>query len=50
MTRRKLFFQDIIGVTSLVSLYDFKNHDRLFYDVGHRRFHFCLLTTSGPTC
>jgi hypothetical protein len=39
----KTFFRTLVDGRSLVCLYDFKNHDRLFYDVGHRRFHFCLL-------
>lgn len=43
----KLFFQDIIERRSLVSLFDFKNNDSLFYDVGHRRSFFSLLTVTG---
>ncbi len=43
----KHFFQEVIATRSLVSLYDFKNNDGLFYDVGHRRAHFSLLTTTG---
>jgi hypothetical protein len=43
----KLFFQDLIDSGSIDRVYDFKNHDRLFYDVGHRRFHFCLLVIVG---
>ena len=31
----------------LVSLFDFKNNDSLFYDVGHRRSFFSLLTVTG---
>ncbi|WP_223755553.1 N-6 DNA methylase [Myxococcus sp. RHSTA-1-4] len=41
----KEFFRSIQG--QLASLYDFRNHDGLFYDVGHRRFKFCLLTLKG---
>jgi hypothetical protein len=43
----KQFFQDLVERRSLVSLYDFKNNDRLFYDVGHRRSFFSLLTMTG---
>ena len=43
----KHFFQDLVDSRSLDHVYDFKNHDRLFYDVGHRRFHFCLLGLTG---
>ncbi len=41
------FFADIIESSSLVSFLDFKNHDGLFYDVGHRRFKFALITLTG---
>ena len=43
----KHFFRDVVERHALVSLYDFKNNDSLFYDVGHRRAHFSLLTLSG---
>jgi methylase of polypeptide subunit release factors len=43
----KPYFNAIIDEASLSSLWDFHNHDRLFYDVGHRRFKFCLLTLCG---
>lgn len=43
----KDYFSSLATTGHLVSLYDFRNHDRLFYDVGHRRFKFCLLTISG---
>jgi hypothetical protein len=41
------FFSDLVTRGSLVSLFDFRNHDGLFYDVGHRRFKFCLMTLIG---
>jgi hypothetical protein len=41
------FFNDLVRTRSLASLFDFRNHDGLFYDVGHRRFKFCLLTLAG---
>lgn len=41
------FFSHLVSTRSLVSVFDFRNHDGLFYDVGHRTFKFCLLTTSG---
>jgi hypothetical protein len=43
----KHFFQQLVDSRSLDHVYDFKNHDQLFYDVGHRRFHFCLLGLAG---
>jgi hypothetical protein len=43
----KHFFSDLVESGSLVSLFDFRNHDALFYDVGHRRFKFCLMTVAG---
>ncbi len=43
----KDFFGLLVRHSRLGSLYDFRNHDRLFYDVGHRRFKFCLLTALG---
>jgi hypothetical protein len=43
----KHFFSDLVETGSLVSLFDFRNHDALFYDVGHRRFKFCLMTVAG---
>jgi hypothetical protein len=43
----KEYFSALVSGGRLSSLYDFRNHDGLFYDVGHRRFRFCLLTVSG---
>jgi hypothetical protein len=43
----KDYFGSLVRSRQLSSLYDFRNHDGLFYDVGHRRFKFCLLTVSG---
>lgn len=43
----KDFFATLTQKRQLVSLYDFKNRDELFYDVGHRRFKFCLITIAG---
>ena len=40
----KYLFRDFVDQRSLVSLYDIRNQDRFFYDVGHRRFKFSLLT------
>lgn len=45
----KDYFSAIVTASSLASLFDYRNHDGLFYDVGHRRFKFCLLTVTG-TC
>ena len=42
----KDYFHALVSTGSLRSLYDFRNHDGFFYDVGHRRFKFCLLTAS----
>jgi hypothetical protein len=41
-----LFFGDLVDRRALVHLFDFRNHDGLFYDVGHRRFKFSLLSAS----
>jgi hypothetical protein len=43
----KQYFRSLAESGRLASLYDFRNHDGLFYDVGHRRFKFCLLTVLG---
>jgi hypothetical protein len=43
----KEFFSSLTAEGRLASLYDFRNHDGLFYDVGHRRFKFCLVTVLG---
>jgi len=43
----KDFFGSLVANQQLVSLYDFKNRDELFYDIGHRTFKFCLLTLSS---
>lgn len=43
----KDYFNSLVSEARLHSLYDFRNHDGLFYDVGHRRFKFCLLTVAG---
>jgi hypothetical protein len=43
----KEYFGSLVGNGRLSSIYDFRNHDGLFYDVGHRRFKFCLLTILG---
>ena len=43
----QFFFQDLIASHALASLYDFQNSDRLFFDVGHRRSKFSLLTLVG---
>ncbi len=40
-------FRSLVERQSLRSLYDFRNSDAMFRDVGHRRFKFCLLTV-GP--
>ena len=43
----KDYFNALVTDSQLHSLYDFRNHDGLFYDVGHRRFKFCLVTIAG---
>ena len=43
----KDYFGSLVSNRQLSSLYDFRNHDGLFYDVGHRRFKFCLLSVLG---
>ena len=43
----KEYFGSLAQAGRLSSLFDFRNHDGLFYDVGHRRFKFCLLTVLG---
>ncbi len=43
----KEYFGSLARSGRLSSLFDFRNHDGLFYDVGHRRFKFCLLTVLG---
>jgi hypothetical protein len=43
----KDYFGALVGAGRLASLFDYRNHDRLFYDVGHRRFKFCLFTATG---
>ena len=45
----KEYFGTLVAEGRLASLYDYRNHDGLFYDVGHRRFKFCLLTLTGLT-
>jgi hypothetical protein len=40
------FFKDLVTSRSLVSLYDFENHDRIFEAVDSR-VKFCLLTLTG---
>jgi hypothetical protein len=45
----KDYFNAVAGAGHLSALYDFRNHDGLFYDVGHRRFKFCLLTVVGDS-
>jgi hypothetical protein len=42
----KLFFQDVIEKSLLMSLYDFENRKKLFRDVDSR-YSFCLLTMLG---
>ena len=37
-------FRHFVEGEALRSLYDFRNSDAMFRDVGHRRFKFCLLT------
>ncbi|MCX6251732.1 MAG: N-6 DNA methylase [Bacteroidetes bacterium] len=44
----KDFFRDIVGIKTLVSLFDFENRKGLFSDV-HRMFRFCLLTINGSS-
>jgi hypothetical protein len=41
------FFRALVERRVLRSLYDFRNSDAMFKDVGHRRFKFCLLTLSS---
>jgi hypothetical protein len=41
------FFSHLVSESALVSVFDFRNHDGLFYDVGHCTFKFCLLTING---
>jgi hypothetical protein len=43
----KQFFASLVEARALVSLFDFRNQDRFFRDVGHRRFKFCLMTMAG---
>ncbi len=43
----KDYFVALVREGHLAALYDYRNHDALFYDVGHRRFKFCLLTVTG---
>jgi hypothetical protein len=43
----KEYFGALVSEGRLASLYDYRNHDGLFYDIGHRRFKFCLLTLTG---
>lgn len=43
----KDYFVALVREGRLAALYDYRNHDGLFYDVGHRRFKFCLLTVTG---
>jgi hypothetical protein len=43
----KWFFRDLVERRMLVALFDIRNQDRFFHDVGHRRFKFCLLTMTG---
>lgn len=45
----KEYFGALVSEGRLASLYDYRNHDGLFYDVGHRRFKFCLLTVTGAS-
>jgi hypothetical protein len=45
----KEFFVAVSEAGRLQSLYDFRNHDGLFYDIGHRRFKFCLITVLGQS-
>ncbi|MFQ3537090.1 MAG: N-6 DNA methylase, partial [Aggregatilineales bacterium] len=42
----KFFFQDVVRMGSLVSLYDFENRKGIFEDV-HRSYKFSLLTLQG---
>jgi hypothetical protein len=42
----KEYFGALVYARALASLYDFRNHDGFFYDVGHRRFRFCLVTVA----
>jgi hypothetical protein len=42
----KLFFQDLIKKSALISLYDFENREEIFTGV-HRSYKFCLLTLHG---
>ncbi len=42
----KFFFQDLIGTSSLVSLFDFENREGLFPEVDSR-MKFCLLSLTG---
>ncbi|MBI5536035.1 MAG: N-6 DNA methylase [Deltaproteobacteria bacterium] len=43
----KDYFGTLISSGRLASLYDYRNHDGFFYDIGHRRFKFCLITVTG---
>lgn len=42
----KLFFQDMMATTRLISAFDFENRSKLFADIDSR-MKFCLLTVSG---
>ena len=44
----KLFFQELVNHSRLVSLFDFENRHALFPKV-HRSFKFCLLSTCGQS-
>lgn len=41
------FFKDLVVRRSLVSLYDFVTNGRIWGEIGHQRFKFCLLTVVG---
>lgn len=41
------FFKDVVVRRSLVSLYDFVTNGRIWGEIGHNRFKFCLLTLVG---
>jgi hypothetical protein len=43
----KFFFRVLVESGALVSLFDFQSSPGLFMEIGHARFKFCLLTTSG---
>jgi hypothetical protein len=45
----KHFFQDLVQLRALASLFDFQSSPGLFGEVGHGTFKFCLLTLAGTS-